>query len=322
MCMKKADPGSSVCITNEYGRLRECIIGIGAGMEKGSGIGWSDLLIDGASFSERLETESSVLASALASKGVEMIRPRCLEQCDIADAFGRDALSNGFNQAFPRDNILIVANDLIEFELRPVDRKADILGLYDILQGRSRDPSICWYSTPHCPTMRTPANYPSLDGADFIQLDDRMLIGIHPNGCGGTNLEGFKWMRNTFAFHDVRAVELPKGIRSLGQVMSVPKRGLAVVCREVVRELPSYMRDWDVIDIGAEEAECFACEGLAVDENTYIVGFTDRFDNSHLIDELEKRGLEVIPVDFTAHAELGGSVRSATLPLRRDVPSD
>lgn len=320
MCMKKADRRSSVCITNEYGSLKQCVVGTGSGTERGSGMDWSDLLIDDAPLSERIESENRDLIAALEGRGVEILRPRPLAHYDIADAFGRDALINGSNQAFPRSNILIVANDLIEFELRPIDRKVDILGLYDILREKSKDPTICWYSTPHCPLMHTPLDYPSIDGADFILLDDRMLIGIHPEDGHGTNLGGFEWMRNTFAFHDVRAVELPKGMRSLGQVLSVPKPGLAIVCRDVVKELPSYMKDWDVIDITIGEAESFACDGLSIDENTYVIGFTDRFDNSHLIDELEKRGIEVIPVDFTAHVELGGSVRSATLPLRREVP--
>lgn len=319
MCMKKADPKSSVCITNEYGHLRECIVGLGAGMEAASGLDWSDLLMNGEPLSEKLEAENSQLIDVLSKSDVKVVRPSRLGEKEICDAYGEKAFGNGFNQAFPRNNSVIVANDLIEFELQPTNRKTDILGLYGILQEKSRDSSICWYSTPHCPVLYQIGNYPSLDGADFVFLDDKMIIGIH-EGDSGTNLEGFRWMRNTFAFHDVRGVQLPADIGSLGQVMSVIRPGLAVVCREIVRELPSYMNDWDIIDITADEARALAADNLSVDENTYIVGYSDQFDNSRLISELEKRKVTVIAIDFTAHMELGGSVRSAVMALRRDVP--
>ncbi|MGN1045123.1 MAG: hypothetical protein ACI4Q9_04120 [Candidatus Methanomethylophilaceae archaeon] len=317
MCMKKANPKASVCISNEYGTLREAVVGIGSGMY-GNGIGWDDGDADTRA-SAFFDRENEELASVLKGCGVDVVRPGRLSKDDIESLYGKGAADAGYNQAFPRDNVFIVANDLIEFELRDASRKTDIAGLYGILQNKSKDPEVCWYSTPHCPLRITPDDYPMLNGRDFIYLDNRILIGQSRERDIGTNSEGFRWMRNTFAFHDVTAVFLKNGLTDLGQAMSVPRPGLAIVCRDGIEDLPSFMKDWDMIDITPEEALSFAAEGIAVSDSEYITGVSEEFDNGHVISELEKRGIKVHKIDFPAHMSFGGSVRAAVLPLRREL---
>ncbi|MBO7204950.1 MAG: hypothetical protein J6V08_00835 [Candidatus Methanomethylophilaceae archaeon] len=315
--MKKADPKASVCISNEYGRLRDAIVGIGSGAYNGK-VSWSDDL-DGIVASDILEKENDSLVSILESADVKVQRPRRLTKDDIENMYGVGSTDKGYNQAFPRDNVAIVANDLIEFELNDDSRKTDIAGLYDILQERSKDSNICWYSTPHCRLKGTPDNYPALNGRDFVYLDDRMLFALSEGNDIGTNSEGFRWMRNTFAFHDVMAVTLRNGLRYLGQAISVPRPGLAIVCMDGIVALPSFMKEWDIIEISLDEAKAFAADGLSIDEKEYVIGVSEENDNSRIVAELEKRGIKVHKIPFAAHMSLGGSVRSAVLPLRRDV---
>lgn len=315
--MKKADPKASVCISNEYGRLRDAIVGIGSGAYNGK-VSWSDDL-DGIVASDILEKENDSLVSILESADVKVQRPRRLTKDDIENMYGVGSTDKGYNQAFPRDNVAIVANDLIEFELNDDSRKTDIAGLYDILQERSKDSNICWYSTPHCRLKGTPDNYPALNGRDFVYLDDRMLFALSEENDIGTNSEGFRWMRNTFAFHDVMAVTLRNGLRYLGQAISVPRPGLAIVCMDGIVALPSFMKEWDIIEISLDEAKAFAADGLSIDEKEYVIGVSEENDNSRIVAELEKRGIKVHKIPFAAHMSLGGSVRSAVLPLRRDV---
>ena len=317
MCMKKADPKASVCISNEYGGLRDAVVGIGSGRYNGD-VSWSDDL-NGIIASEFLEKENDSLVSILENAGVKVQRPKRLSKEDIEEMYGMGAADCGYNQAFPRDNIAIVANDLIEFELNDVSRKTDIAGLYDILQERSKDSNICWYSTPHCRLKSTPDNYPALNGRDFIFINERMLFGLSNEYPIGTNSEGFRWMRNTFAFHDVMAVFLKNDLKYLGQAISVLRPGLAVVCMDGIEALPSFMKDWDIIEISLDEAKAFAADGLSINENEYVIGISEESDNARVIEELEKRGMTVHKVQFSAHMSLGGSVRSAVLPLRRDV---
>jgi N-dimethylarginine dimethylaminohydrolase len=165
----------------------------------------------------------------------------------------------------------------------------------------------------------TPDNYPALNGRDFVYLDDRMLFALSEGNDIGTNSEGFRWMRNTFAFHDVMAVTLRNGLRYLGQAISVPRPGLAIVCMDGIVALPSFMKEWDIIEISLDEAKAFAADGLSIDEKEYVIGVSEENDNSRIVAELEKRGIKVHKIPFAAHMSLGGSVRSAVLPIRRDV---
>ena len=317
MCMKKADPKASVCISNVYGKLNDAIVGIGSGMYNGK-VSWSDDL-DGIVASEFLEKENDSLISILTEAGVKVERPRYMSKRDVEDLYGNNSVETGYNQAFPRDNIAIVANDLIEFELNDSSRKVDIAGLYDILQERSQDSNICWYSTPHCPLRDTPPNYPALNGRDFLPLNEKMLFGLSEEYPIGTNFEGFRWMRTTFAFHDVMAVYLRNGIEYLSKAISVPKPGVAIVCMDAIVALPAFMKDWDLIEITLDEAKAFATDGLAICEDEYIIGTSENDNNEHVASELEKRGIKVHRLPFSAHMSLGGSVGSAVLALRRNV---
>lgn len=317
MCMKKADPKASVCISNVYGKLNDAVVGIGSGMYD-SKVSWSDDL-DGIVASEYLERENGELVSILCGAGVKVQRPRQLSKTDIEAMYGKGSTDFGYNQAFPRDNVAIVANDLIEFELNDSARKVDIAGLYDILQERSRDSNICWYSTPHCPIRNTPDDYPALNGRDFIPLNERMLFALSDGYPIGTNSEGFRWMRNTFAFHDVMAITLRNGLRYLNQAISVPRPGLAIVCMDGIVTLPSFMKDWDIIEISLGEAESYASDGLSINESEYIMGTSVDSDNERVASELEKRGIKVHRVPFSAHMSFGGSVGSSVLALRREV---
>ena len=319
MCMKKADPKASVCITNVYGRLGQCVLGIGNGIGRTNGVPWSEMAFRGEPLTDVLRKENDSLAEVLRRFGTDVLVPETLSSDRIMGAYGQAGLDCGLNQLFPRDNIAIVANDLIEFELNLPGRRTDILGLYGILREKSKDDGICWYSTPHCPVSGNTEGYPFFDARDLIQLDDRMVIGFHADGIG-TDAEGLRWMRNTFAFHDVRAIELPEGIGFLGQVLCVPRPGLVMVCREIVKELPSFMKDWDVIDVTIDETRSLLIDGLSLDERTFVIGYSDIADPSRIESELSKRGIDVIALDFSAHMELGGSVGSSVLPLRRAVP--
>ena len=318
MCMKKADPKASVCISNVYGHLNQCVAGIGNGISV-SGIPWKNMSIDGENLADALARENAALTDVLRRFGTDVLAPETVTEDALESAYGPAGRSCGLDQQFPRGCVCIVANDLIEFLPYARERRTGMLGLYRILQDKSKDNGVCWYSTPNCPLMCTPEDYPFLDSRDIIQLDDKMIIGLHADGKG-TNAEGFRWMRNTFAFHDVRAIELPEGSGHLGMYLAVIRPGLAMVCRDVVKTLPTYMSEWDIIEITAEEAESGMTDGLSLDERTYVIGHSRYSDPSRLVSELSARGVDVAVIDFTAHIELSGSVGSAVLPLRRDVP--
>ena len=57
----------------------------------------------------------------------------------------------------------------------------------------------------------------------------------------------------------------------LDVVLSLPRPGLAITCREAFEEsLPDFLNGWDLIDVPVEATTRLACNGLVLDENTYI----------------------------------------------------
>ena len=64
MCMKKADPKASVCITNGYGKLGQCVIGVANGIGRNNGIPWSEMTFNGEPLTDVLKRENDALAES------------------------------------------------------------------------------------------------------------------------------------------------------------------------------------------------------------------------------------------------------------------
>jgi N-dimethylarginine dimethylaminohydrolase len=98
--------------------------------------------------------------------------------------------------------------------------------------------------------------------------------------------------------------------------MCLIREGLLLAYRPALVEgLPSPVKDWEVIDLSADEARNFATVGVSIDEKTHLIGDT----NTRVIDELDKRGVEPIPMPAEDIGFFGGSLRCSTLPISRDA---
>lgn len=314
MCMKKADPQASVCVADEYGVLNETIVGKGNGFCGRASVDYENMMFGDTSLKSSLDSENNSLISSLESAGVKVLRPASVTSDDIRIHYGQSCLDYGFDQSFPRNNGTIIANDLIEFEQASLRRKTDFSGLYQIFNDKSKDPNMCWYSTPHAPLLSIPDDYPLLNGNDIIFLNDRILVGIGKY----TNIYGYKWLRNTFSFHDVIAIELADGVKYLSHALSVVRPGLAMICRNALKSgIPSFMKDWKIIDISDKERLSLVTDALPLGDNRLLIGTVRNTDISGIIKALESEGISCITVPFDAHVELGGSVRGATFVTHR-----
>ncbi len=70
-----------------------------------------------------------------------------------------------------------------------------------------------------------------------------------------------------------------------------------------------------MVDLSADEARSFATVGVSIDEKTHLIDET----NKRVIDELDKRGIEPVPMPAKDIGFFGGSLRCSTLPLSRDA---
>ena len=80
-------------------------------------------------------------------------------------------------------------------------------------------------------------------------------------------------------------------------------------------KLPAPIEDWEVIEATAEEAHSLGCNTLCLEPGAVIIGAKHK----RLIKEIEKRGVNVVPVPFDKPSELGGAIRCSTHPLLREA---
>lgn len=337
-----------VYVDYEYGDLKEVIVGLPFGMtpslsapwfenamkvlppdeaeyaRKTAGMLWTDMIDPktGKNETEKLEEENLALIGILNSLGVKVYRPREITVDFIKENYGSDVLENGFSQDFPRDNMAVIGNNLIEFNLRTPLRKVDISGFREILLERCTKEGVRWFSMPHTELLAPPSpDTPLLEGGDVIVLGRTILVGNTLNPSVGSNEAGFRWLKNILgSSYDVVRVPLREDVLHLDCVLSVPRRGLAIVCEEAfVDGLPDHIKGWDLIKVDIESVRRLTVNGIPVDGENYIMSFNEHNDNRYLQAELEKRNIKVHRVFFGTHNGQGGSLRCATQPVIRKI---
>jgi len=336
----------SIYVDSEYGALKEVIVGLPYGRSPDltapwlqetlkvlppdeaayaratAGLSWETMIhpVKNKSETELLEEENRELIRILEGLGVKVVRPKRLTEEYIAQNYGKEILANGFSQDFPRDNMIVIGNQAIEFNLRTMLRRADISGFKGILAAKFKTGGMRWIAMPHAePLAPTPPDDPALEGGDFVFVGDTILLGNTQNPSVGSNQAGHEWVTRIVGDeYKVIRVPLVERILHLDCVLSVPRHGLAIVCEEAyIDGLPACIENWDLIKVPLEDASRLAVNGLPVDEKNYIMSYNDHVSNDRVRDELETRGITVHPVYFGTHNGQGGSIRCSTQPLKR-----
>jgi glycine amidinotransferase len=81
-----------------------------------------------------------------------------------------------------------------------------------------------------------------------------------------------------------------------------------------VNGIPTPIKKWDLIDVTLEEAHATGPCLVMIDPRTILVPA----ETPRIAEELSKRGLEVVSVDFNAVSRFNGGIRCATFVMRRD----
>jgi len=336
-----------VYIGSEYGRLKEVIVGEASGFNpslqaawlqealkvlpaaeqkiaiENAGKSWDACIVDagsGVTESELIRAENDEFVRILESLEVKVYRPRLLSEEDVKIRFGGEALINGYSQDFPRDNLIIIDNQVIEANLRTPLRRVDIEGIRPLLMEKCNVPAVKWAAMPHLPLLGDYANEaPLLEGGDVIVLGKTILVGNSKNTAVGSNEVGYRWLKNYLGpDYEVIRVPLCETVLHLDCALSVPRKGLAIICPEAFIEgIPEALKEWDLIEVDIEKLKYLVVNGLPVDENTYIMGYNENEGNAEIKAALQKRGITVYPIFFGAHNAQGGSLRCATQALVR-----
>lgn len=320
-------------VTHEFGRLEEVILGSTTGiampvlsesaLAELSSIsnadvafwteGQGQLLKDYKPDLERaLTAQVEGLADKLRERGVVVHRPRRLTRAEeIFPGTGQ----TGGSVIFMRDPIVVIGDRVIEVAMRFPFRRRQRFAVRQIVEERA--------SAGDCMHVSMPEPYPialesGFDSGTYLEGGDILLNGQHIYvGCSGhaSSPDGAAWLERLLGpSYTIELVPIAKGFIHLDCVLSLPRPGLALACLEALPSgLPISLHGWDVIQVTLDEAKSLGCNGLVLDEQTY---FIER-KQERLIEELARKGVDVVPIAYDLPTTFGGGLRCSHHPLRR-----
>lgn len=258
-------------------------------------------------WARRIERQVEALADRLVREGVVVHRPERLrgeERTFMApNAEG--------TQLFACDGMIVIGNHAIDASLRLKCRQRERYGLRPTIRKIAAERHALWSSVP----LGSPAGVdgPFLEGGDTLLNGHEIYVGM--SGCA-SDMAGIDWLHALLGpRYRVIPVALRSNVLHLDCALGLVRPGLLVWCPErLIDGLPMSLRDWDAIAVSTEEAGKLATNGLVLGPGHMIVDA----DNPRVIDELRKRAVDVVPVDFDGPIRIGGGLRSAHHPLWRE----
>lgn len=335
-----------VNVKNEYGRLREVIVGRveNANMPKhGSdlhAINYADKdkipsnelgFFDPKVYEESIE-DLDLLSKALEDFGAIVHRP------DIIDT--TKTVSNGYwetDQYYtfcPRDTMTVIGNTLIESPMTLRSRQFETDAYRDLFI-KYNDKGSKWICAPK-PRL-TDDSYqrtnlkdltltnvePVFDAANILRHNDDILYLNSNTG----NKKGHTWLKNILGDkYNVHYLENMYSYSHIDSTIAILRDGLALVNPSRINEknMPKLFKGWDIIyaapmvDIGYKgvlrASEWVGINLISLDENTVCV------DNrqTELIKQLKKHKIEALDLNIRHSRTLGGSFHCCTADMVRD----
>lgn len=151
-----------------------------------------------------------------------------------------------------------------------------------------------------------------IEGGDVLIEGSTIFVGLGER----TNQQGLDFIRNQFPEYEVIPLRLKEGMLHLDVVFNILPRGICIVDPSAFVEVGIdffHLHFQDVIVVNSTEQFELATNVFSVNPQTIL---SDEA-NSHVNSALAERGLTVIALDFEHTRRVGGSLRCATLPLRR-----
>jgi len=253
---------------------------------------------------KRWEVERENLKMVLEQYGVEVLRPRLLEDAEKQD------FDNGYSNFFVRDPFFTIGEQLIEGSMRLKHRRKEVFPVRDILIANSQ--AGYYVATPQ-PSAVDKTVGPFLEGGDVLVLGQKIFVGS--SGLASDML-GYEWLRGYLAHfgYDVEFVPLHPNILHLDCALSLVNKDLIIVCEDALLEgIPTTLQHCDKVNVSLDDAAHLATNGLPINETTYIMDP----EFAWIGDELIKHGIKIEYIDFAISRSLGGSFRCSTQPLLR-----
>ena len=263
---------------------------------------------------EKTAEQLDNLAALYEANGVKVYRPRpytAEERGYLAD------LQPGASLLYPADPVYTVGTHYIEVNIRRAYRRKEVFPLRDVVlplieDGVDTHHVVMPPAQPFAPSSGGPGPY--LEGGDIICYNNHLFVG---ESDIATNRAGTLWLDNYIRPFGYQVHPMPmKGafLHLLG-IMVLVRDGLLLLHRDDLDcELPNVLADWEVIELTEDEAKAYATVGVSLDDSRYIMPS----GLGRVADELSRRGVEPIEIDYDHVSYWGGCVSCSTHAVSRD----
>ena len=227
-------------------------------------------------------------------------------------------LQGGHALIYPADPVYVLGKHFMELCIRRPYRRKEVFPLRDLIFPMlENDQEAHHVAMPQAVPRREFGEGPGpfLEGGDIIVEGKDVIVG---QGDVCSNRSGADWLARYLAPYGYRVHPMPIDglwLHALG-VMCLLRPGLLMAFLPALPDgLPKPLKDWEVIEITEQECASLATVGVSLDPDRYMINYK----HNRIMEELDRRGIEPIPLETDHISFWGGDIRCSTLPLVREA---
>ena len=253
------------------------------------------------------------LAALYESNGVQVYRPRPYSE-EETEYLAH--LQPGHSLLYPADPVYTLGKRYFELNIRRAYRRKEVFPLREIVAPMISSDAEASHVVMPAPQPFEPSSGgpgPYLEGGDIICYQNHVFVG---ESDIASNRAGTDWLESHITpEYQMHRMPMKGTVLHLLGAMVLILEGLLILYRDELNcDLPEPLKDWDVIEISEAEARAYATVGVSLDDERYIIPAGLHRVN----EELDRRGVQPIPIDFEHVGYWGGCVSCATQAISRD----
>jgi len=245
---------------------------------------------------DELKPEFEAFQKALEDHGVEVLIPE-----HVGNFL--------YDQLTPRDVATVIGNKMVICNMAKRSRKYEVTGIFPLISD----------FTGQEPMLLIPPVECLIEGGDVMIDKGRLIVGLSQR----TNIKGYEWLLDTFTDQmeviPVYLTDLKKeeNILHLDCAFNPVGENSALIYEDGIKPIPNFFeKEYDLIKVNKKEQQALATNVFSVSKDLVIA--RDHPQSKRTVEEMRKRGIEVIEIPFDGAPVTGGSLRCCTLPLIRE----